>query len=173
MNRAGKITTWSLALVLGVFSLACAPGKPGDGKPSEGAHPPAVGQPPKIGNGGGDDGKAQPAPVQGDPSAHNTQPGEVALFLEWNSENKSAPLCEWTRNGAVNPCTNPYIHRSEKFGYIGSFQHDEKATAGMTYTIVGEGTGAVTFMECSISWKNNLHVGKSTGRRCSVSLTLD
>jgi len=159
-----------LAVPLAVALLLSLAGCPDDPKlPPKKA--PAAGQhqnPPKI-----DPGINQPAPVQGDPSAHNTQPGSVGLFVTWQSENSTTPVCEWTRAGAVQPCADITAVRDSDFpGWHGFWEHDEPGKIGTTYTLTAQGTGALQFITCEIAWKGQIHPGTSTGNRCGVSYTL-
>ena len=117
-------------------------------------------------------GGTAPAPVRGDPSAHNTQPGEVDLHVEWVSENRTTPVCEWSKNGVATPCTN--MERPEREGgeYIGLWEYGDHGKAGDRYAINAQGFAGTKDIRCSISWKGAYHAGVTNGRRCSIDLVL-
>lgn len=116
----------------------------------------------------------QPAPVQGDPSAHNTQAGEVDLHVEWTSENSATPVCEWSKNGAVRPCANMRkAVKDHTTDYIGLWEREDRGSAGDVFTIAATGNPGVKSIECAIAWKGKYHAGTSNGRRCGISFTLD
>lgn len=159
-----------MAALLAVGLLLSLAGCPDDPKlPPKKA--PAAGQrqnPPKL-----DPGINQPAPVRGDPSAHNTQPGQVGLFVTWEAESRTTPVCEWTRNGVVQPCANMEQPTREGNSWVGIWEHEERATAGAVYTLTAQGTGAVKVITCEIAWKSQIHPGISQGSRCGASFTLN
>lgn len=170
MKRRG-VAFLSLALLLGSLLAGCEP-ESGDGrKPAQTKPRVDAGQAkPKGGDNGGN---AQPAPVQGDPGAHNTQPGMVGLFVHWESENKITPVCEWSRNGVSQPCANiASQHDDDSPGYYGFWEHEESAIAGTTYAVNAQGTGAIKVITCEIAWKGTIYPGVKQGSRCGASLTL-
>lgn len=120
-------------------------------------------------------GAAQPAPVQADPSAHNTQPGELDLHVEWTSENTKTPACEWSHNGPSQPCAN--MEKPEKEGgldYIGLWEHTVPgAKTGDTVTIAAQGSIGVKSIDCSVYWKGAYHSGTTNGKRCSIQFKLN
>jgi hypothetical protein len=157
-----------ITLMVVAFATGCAQQGKDTGEPAKAPAPGKVEEPK------GGPAVQQPAPVQGDPSAHNTQPGEVGLFLNWDSENKATPVCEWTRAGAVQPCANLQAKRDEDgIGYYGMWEHEEPGKVGTTYTLTAQGTAAVSGMTCEIWWKGQGHLGESNGRRCGVTFTLN
>lgn len=118
-------------------------------------------------------GNQQPAPVQGDPNAHNTQPGHVGLFVTWRAQSRATPICEWTRNGAVQPCGNIEQPTHQGNTWIGVWEYEEPAQTGWTYTLNAQGPGAITDITCEISWKGQIIPGVSAARRCGVSYQLN
>jgi hypothetical protein len=122
-----------------------------------------------------DNGAAQPAPVQGDPSAHNTQPGEVDVHVSWTSENKHTPSCEWSKNapGGGHPCENMTDAHQEGKNYIGLWEYETTGAAGDVFFLAAQGTGAMKSMECSIAWKGHYHEIAGDGKRCSGTYKLE
>jgi len=165
MKRTAVATA---AVLLAILLGACEPEQDGGDKHQTKPRIDAGQAKPKQ----NDNGNAQPAPVQGDPSAHNTQPGHVGLFLTWESENNKTPACEWTRNGAVQPCANMRVEH-EGNTYVGFWEHEETAKAGDVYTLNAEGTGAVKWITCEIFWKGNGIEGPKTSKRCGVTRALN
>jgi hypothetical protein len=92
-----------LAALLALPLSACEPEKSNGGN-----HQPAKPPKPPVQQPQPQPGAQQPAPVQGDPNAHNTQTGELDLHVEWISENRRTPACEWSLNapGQGQPCAN-------------------------------------------------------------------
>lgn len=160
MRRAVAVLVAALALL-----AACDPES--GGAPSTQRRPGAGGQPPV--NPGGQ----QPAPVRGDPGAHNTQPGHVGLFVTWEAESRVTPICEWTRNGAVQSCANMEQPTHEGDTWIGIWEHEETAQTGWTYTLNAQGTGAVRVITCEIAWKGQIVPGVSSGKRCGAKYQLN
>jgi hypothetical protein len=148
------------------------------GAPTSAAAKPAPAVPPvKPGKPkGGDDNGAEPAPVQGDPSAHNQQPGEVDLYVEWTSENRSLPSCEWSKNapGQGHPCeglTAPQRPVPDH-DYVGLWSRTETGKTGDHFEISAQGNAGVTSIDCSLMYKGAVHQGTTNGRRCSLIITL-
>jgi hypothetical protein len=171
-------TIAGLAAVLALFATT-AEGCPEDKKPSgKASHAPAV--PPAVppGAGKGGDGKGeQPAPVQGDPSAHNTQPGELDLHVEWQAETTRTPGCEWSLNnpGVGNPCANiakpEKAHPSDKL-YLGFWEHETKARTGDVVWLSAQGVGYDS-LKCSYHWKGQyFDLPDDGGRHCGGTATL-
>lgn len=135
-----------------------APPKPPAGKAAAPANP----------------GGAQPAPVQGDPSAHNTQPGEVDLHVEWASENSQTIVCEWSKNapGQGHPCENMSKGHKEGQDYLGLWEYETTGKAGDVIFIAAQGTGAVKWVKCSVAWKGAYHEISGSGNRCAGTYTL-
>jgi len=186
-ERSGCWTaiTGALLVVVALVSLLLAgcdqeKGKSDQAKPkasatakpkAQPAVPPAKPGKPQPTNG------AEPAPVQGDPSAHNQEPGEVDLYVEWTSEDKYAPSCEWSKNapGRGHPCeglkdaSKPKGHHE----FIGLWSRTEQGQAGDHFEIAAQGsTVGVTSIDCSIMYKGQVYQGQTNGRRCSIQLTL-
>lgn len=166
---AAALTALCLALTLS----ACDPESAKRGENPGKA--PAAGQ----GQHKGDDGQgAQPAPVQGDPSAHNTQPGELDLHVEWESENRLLPACTWGLNspaGADQPCANvAKPHQADgKGNYIGLWEHTVSAKSGDVVVLSAEGNRGTVWVECAISWKGKYHsLGAAGQKRCGGTYTL-
>jgi hypothetical protein len=159
--------------ILAVLLLAVALLLGGCDPESSGPHQPQP-KPPAANHQAQPNNLQQPAPVRGDPSAHNTQPGQVGLFVSWESENNQTPLCEWSRNGASQPCANMQAKRDDDdgIGYWGFWEHEEAASAGMTYTVNAQGTGAVKYVTCEIAWKGHIYPGTPGEHRCGASLVL-
>ena len=81
-----RIIAALVAALLLTSIVACDADKKPAAKPTA-THAPAVPAPPVPGGNHHQPtpGGQQPAPVQADPSAHNTQPGMVGLFGSWES----------------------------------------------------------------------------------------
>lgn len=158
----------AILLILALGLAGCGPQAGGE---SPKQHPPAGGQAPHAP--GNDPNVNKPAPVQGDPGAHNTQPGYVGLFLTWESENKQTPVCEWTRNGQVQPCNNMEAPTHEGVNWIGIWEHEEPGQTGWNYTLNAQGTGAMKAITCEIAWKGQIIPGITNGKRCGVSFQLN
>lgn len=122
-------------------------------------------------------GAQQPAPVQGDPGAHNNQPGELDFHVEWASENRKTPACEWSVNavGVGKPCAK--IETPEqvdgKGDYFGLWEHTEKAKAGDIAWLSAHGNMGTKWIKCSISWKGSYHELPSKGKHCGGTFTLN
>jgi hypothetical protein len=122
-------------------------------------------------------GGQQPAPVQGDPSAHNTQPGELDLHVEWESENRKTPACEWSINkpGVGGPCANMATpHQVDgKGNYIGLWEHTTTAKSGDVVFLSAEGNTGTKWVECAVSWKGKYRsLGAAGQKRCGGVYTL-
>lgn len=159
----------ALAVALALLA-GCDPNAEGGAPPTR-PNPPAGGGQHNPGGGTG----TQPAPVQRDPSAHNTQAGEVDLHVEWSSENNNTPVCEWSKNGVSQPCAN--MARGEhpnpdSLDYIGFWEHGEMGQVGDVFTVNAQGTGAVKTIDCSIAFKGRYHPGVTNGRRCGATFTV-
>lgn len=155
-----KRTIPTLVAILALLAVS-AEGCPDEGgSSSKPEKPPAVPAPAK-GDGGG--GGAQPAPVQGDPSAHNTQPGELDVSIEWASENKKTPLCEWSLNapGVGQPCANIATpERAVPNGlYLGLWDHlaSTTAKAGDVVYLSARGNIGSNWIKCYAHWKGAMH----------------
>lgn len=157
------IALLSLSLVFALGACDPEPGGTPQKAPAAGGHQ----QP-------ANPGAAQPAPVQGDPSAHNTQPGEVDIHVSWTSENKFPPVCEWSKNapGAGHPCEN--MEDAHKVGkdYVGLWEYETTGQVGDTFFVAVQGTGAVKSVECSIAWKGGYHAIAGSVNRCAGTYTL-
>lgn len=168
MRRAlVALATVALALTM----AACEPEGTGSDRPKP--KPPAGG--PKHQNPGGE--AAQPAPVQGDPGAHNTQEGEVDLHVEWASENRKKPACEWGKNapGQGHPCEGLREAVQEEKGqdYFGLWEREERGKSGDVFHISAQGNVGTKWITCTIFWKGVEEEGVTVGNRCSVTLTLE
>lgn len=162
-----------LAAVLALLALGAADCEPEKGGSTQRQpNPPAAGQQPKAGNGA-----QQPAPVQGDPSAHNTQPGEVDLHVEWGSENRKTPACEWSINapGHGHVCEN--MERPEqvdgKGDYLGLWEYETTGKAGDVVWLSAQGNIGNKWINCSVAWKGKYHPLPSSGNRCGGTFTLN
>lgn len=164
-KKSSGIMIGMVAALLLLLSAADCDNPPSGDRPQQ--HPPAAGNKPAPQN------PAQPAPVQGDPHAHNTQPGYVGLFLTWEAESRATPVCEWTRNGTVQPCNNMESPTHEGATWIGLWEHEELAKTGDRYTLTAQGTGAVKTVTCEIAWKGQIIPGVTRGGRCGVSYQLN
>ena len=161
-----------VALTTLLALAACDPEDTGNNhKPKP--KPAAGGAAPQHDNGGGE--AAQPAPVQGDPNAHNTQPGEVDVHVSWTSENKFPPVCEWSKNapGVGHPCEN--MANAHKVGkdYVGLWEYETTGAVGDVFFVAAQGTGAMKSMECSVAWKGQYHAIAGDGKRCSGTYVLE
>lgn len=166
MTDTRKITALLIGAVLLLGLAGCGPGSgAGGGAPKKA---PAAGGPQH-----GDPGGAQPAPVQADPSAHNTQAGEVDLHVDWTAENSSTPACEWTKNGRSSPCAA--MERGEKVSgtYYGLWEWNETGKAGDVFTVNAQGNIGVKSITCMVWWKGVYHEGVTNGRRCGINFTLN
>lgn len=161
----------ALLLVCAMALTAC------DHEQSSGDHPK---QKPNA-NGGAHQPQAggganQPAPVQGDPSAHNTQPGEVDLHVEWASENKKTPACEWSMNapGQGHPCEALHEGQQEEPGedYFGLWEYTTTGKAGDVVWLSAQGNIGTKWIRCAVFWKGAYHTLTASGKRCGGTYTL-
>jgi hypothetical protein len=162
----------TLAIALALAGCGAQAGHGGSDRPKP---PPAAGGGAHQPQGGAQ--AQQPAPVQGDPSAHNTQEGEVDLHVEWASENHHTPACEWSKNapGLGHPCESLEDGHQEEPGmdYIGIWEREEHGKTGDVFWLSAQGYPGTKWASCSILWKGKEHGGTNRGSRCSITLTLD
>jgi hypothetical protein len=155
-RRAATILAGVLVFMALTAEEGCAPS---DGSSKPEPKPPA----PAAGAQHADPGAAQPAPVQGDPSAHNTQPGELDLSIEWASENKKTPACEWSLNapGVGQPCANMATpEKAVPNGlYLGLWEHtvSTSAKAGDVVFLTARGNIGSNWVKCYAYWKGQQH----------------
>jgi hypothetical protein len=123
---------------------------------------------------------AQPAPVQRDPSAHNTQPGEVGLYVSWESQNKATPVCEYSHNGRTFPCNNMVSKHDDEAAdngepaWYGFWETVFPAKAGDTISLNAQGADrSVVYVTCEYSWKGHIGSGTPGERRCGLQATLN
>lgn len=131
----------------------CDPEPSGSDRPVLHPNPGAV-----HGNGGhGDPNVNQPAPVQGDPEAHNTQPGYVVMFVTWKSENKLIPAITAAVNGSPIPLGDisaPTLEGDR--AWHGDWEWEGPGKVGDTYTVTAKGKGTLS-LACEIGWKGQFH----------------
>jgi hypothetical protein len=165
----------ALLLIPALAIGGCDP-EPTGGHPQPKKNAGQAQQPPAV-----DPGAAQPAPVQGDPSAHNTQPGELDLYVEWSSQNRSKPSCEWSINkpGVGTPCAN--IRDPQQFQstgrYNGLWGTTVTAKSGDVVFLTAQGNAGTEWIQCRVEWKGkeiNVGVGgyEVAGRHCGGTLKL-
>lgn len=160
-----RIMAVGLAVMLAL--TACQP-------EAGGAHPHQ--NPPAGGAHHAEPGNAQPAPAPGDPGAHNTQPGEVDLHVEWASENKKTPACEWSMNapGKGHPCESLREAHQEAPGmdYLGLWEYTTTGKAGDVVFLSAQGNIGTKWIKCSVFWKGAYHGLPDAGKRCGGTYTL-
>jgi hypothetical protein len=155
----------ALLLACTVALAACEPEKGGGNHPNKPPKPPVHQPQPQPG-------AQQPAPVQGDPNAHNTEAGEVDLHVSWtNPKTGTTPLCEWSKNGKSQPCANMREAVKEGNNYIGLWEHEETGKSGDVFTLNAEGQSG-TEATCEIFYKGQGHPGISSKTRCSAHLAI-
>lgn len=124
-------------------------------------------------------GAQQPGPHQADPSAHNEQPGEVDLHVEWSSENKHTPACEWSKNapGKTHPCEGlrDAVQEEGHPDYFGLWEREEQGKAGDIFQLNAHGWPGTKSIACSIFWKGTYHAlpTSADGKQCGGTYTLD
>lgn len=161
----------ALVAVLAALALLLGACEPEGGQPSTERRPgaPQAHTPPA---GGGQ----QPAPVQGDPGAHNTDPGELDLHVEWISQNRKTPACEWSLNapGRGHVCENmqPGVQEPGVVDYIGLWEYETMAKAGDVVWISAQGNIGNKSITCAYHWKGVYHELPSSGNRCGGTATL-
>lgn len=118
---------------------------------------------------------AEPAPIQGDPNAHNTKEGEVDLHVDWASENNQTVVCEWSKNapGVGHPCEGMQKGHKEGKDYLGLWEYETTGVAGDVFFLAVQGTGAVKSVECAVAWKGQYHSIAGSGNRCAGIYTLN
>lgn len=163
----------ALALLL-ACTLALAACEPEGGG---GGTAPAKPKPPAGGAQQPQPGAQQPAPVQGDPNAHNKQPGELDLHVEWTSENNKTPACEWSLNapGLGHPCEGLQkgVQEPGVLDYIGFWEYSMTAQAGDVVFLSAQGNRGNKSIECAYFWKGAYHPFPSSGNRCGGTATLN
>ncbi len=168
MANARKRAAAVAALLVALLVLTgCEPEQPSksDTKPRAGA---GQAKPPKADPGKG----AEPAPVQGDPSAHNTEEGEVDIHVSWtNPKTAVTPLCEWSKNGTSQPCAGMHEAVKEGKNYIGLWEYTTRGKSGDTFTVNAEGLSG-TDPDCSIAFRGVYHEGTTRGPRCGAVFTI-
>lgn len=159
----------ALLMILPILGLGgCDPEATGDHpQPKKNA---GQAKPPEI----VDPGAAEPAPIQGDPGAHNTDPGEVDVHVSWVSENNQTVVCEWSKNapGAGHPCEGMQKGHKEGKDYIGLWEYETTGVEGDVFFLAVQGTGAVKSVECAIAWKGHYHSIAGSGNRCAGTYKL-
>jgi hypothetical protein len=164
-----RIIALGVALSLLLSMSGCDPAQ--DGKHSTPQKPRAGNAPPPV-----NPGHAQPAPVQGDPSAHNTQPGEIDLSVEWASENKRTPACEWSLNapGQGHVCENLKEGKQESPGedYFGLWEYTWTGKPGDVVFLTAQGNFGNKWIKCFIYWKGAPHELPAAGNHCGGTYTL-
>lgn len=111
------------------------------------------------------------APPHGLPTA--APAGQVALFVEWTSENSAKPVCEWAKNAKSQGCDYMQDPVHDEGGWYGEWEWVEPGKVGDTYSVTASGTGAMKTISCSIFWKGIGHSGATNGKRCGIELQLD
>ena len=136
--------------------------------PAKPAVPPVVQQPTPP------PGAQQPAPCP-DPGCANKQPGELDLHVEWVSENRKTPSCEWSLNspGLGHPCENlQEAHQVDRY-YYGLWEYETTAKAGDIGWLSAQANIGGETIRCSYFWKGALHDLPSSGKRCGGQFTLN
>lgn len=114
----------------------------------------------------------KPAPVQGDPEAHNTQEGYVVMFVTWKSETKRVPSITATKNGVPLPLGNisPPTNEADR-AWHGDWEYEEQGVIGTVYSIKSSGPSLLS-VACEIGWKGQFHSDLQRSS-CNITFTLN
>lgn len=155
-----------LAVVLALFALACGGEDGGDGK----SQPARRSGPNAVQNQAPEPGANQPGPVQGDPSAHDTHPGDIELQAIWESETSAKPQIEYSIGGGQIPAgagsmtVNKHGNR-----YIGVWTYPVPAQSGVTYGLTMFGTASFKTARCVILYHGQFPNAQEDRRNCAAS----
>ena len=160
----------ALAAVLALFVLACGPE---EGKPDGKSQPAQNAGPGKVQNQQPEPGANQPGPIQGDPSAHDTHPGDIELQAIWESETNKKPEIEYSIGAGQIPA-NAGAMTVTKHGnrYVGVWTFTTPARSGTTYGLTMFGTPSFIVARCVVMYHGQFPDAQEADRHCAASYTV-
>lgn len=162
---------WIVALVSLLALLALVACTPKDGDNT--SQPARRKGPNVVQNQPAEPGANQPGPVQADPSAHDTHPGDIELQAIWESETSVKPQIEYSIGGGQVPAgaASMTVNKHGKT-YIGVWTYAVPAQSGTTYGLTMFGTSSFKTARCVILYHGQFPNAQEDRRNCAASWTV-